>query len=213
MGFWDLGDGTSAKDVADYKPDGGGFLIPNNSNVIAEITAIGWETGKAEYGSPRYIKAEWTVTQPVEYVGRKIPQSFWVADLNPNQAAKGREKQEAKKRKDQGHLAAIDKLCGGKLLAKDTEPSSDDLLIALGNKPMTIKVMLMSNPASDGSGNMFHNNWIGWVGPASTGVSISKEPIPERTAGKPKAQTVGYSGGGGSYSGAGRSDLDDEIPF
>lgn len=163
--------------------------IPDGSTVLAYIKEAKWDTGKPEDGSPRFINLRWDVMEPEAVKNRVIFQKIWAKDPDP-QAKKPDDKRD----KALKMLAAIDANAGGKLAAKGAEPTNDELLVALANKPMAITVKVWSMTGNDGS--TMEGNWVCAVAPK--GKELVVKDAPKKPA----------SGGGANYD-----DLDDDIPF
>lgn len=124
---------------------GGGEPIPANTTLPALIDEAAWE----EYQGNRFIKLRWTVYDG-QHKNRKIFQKLHVDDS-------------AKRDRAMSMLAAIDLNCGGKLMALGREPDTTDLMSALTNKPMHIKVDVWET--DDGK----RGNWV-------CAVSAAKKP-------------------------------------
>lgn len=120
---------------------GGGEPIPANTVLPAMIDEAGWE----EYQGARFIKLRWVVYDG-EHKNRKVFQKLHVTDS-------------AKRDRAMSMLAAIDANCGGKLMTLETEPTQTDLMSALLNKPMHIKVDVWET--DDGK----KGNWVAAVAP------------------------------------------------
>lgn len=196
MSFWDLSDGSTAKDTGtEYEVPGGNMEpIPNNSDVLAEIEGVKWE--KKESGE-RYIEARWTVKEPAQFANRKIFHKLWVDDLDP--MAKSEDKAKAKRDKARRMLASIDANAGGKLMERPETPTDESLALALCDKPMVIKVMIWEMDDRERYGEKIRGNWISAVKPKGSDLHIGEAAPPQN---KPKANTGGGFGG-----------LDDDIPF
>ena len=183
-GFWDLDDGSSAKENAGgYEEKGGNFgVIPDGSNVLAECTEAKWQ---AVEGNPdvEYVNLKWVVQEPETYAKRVVFQKFWVEGLDPSVLnSKGVEKAKEKRAKELRNFAAVDALFGGKLAKKDARPNSDDLTMALTGQPAVIKVRVWE--AKNRQGQDTSGNWVCWVGEAKTPIKIEAAA----PASKPKAQ-------------------------
>ena len=192
MSFWATSTGEnlaaqSKEQAAAYTPPEGGNLepIPGKSKVRAYVKEAGWD--KNDKGD-RYIKLRWDVTKPDTYARRVIFQKLWVKDPDPN--AKN---SEDKRDKALRMLAKIDALAGGRLAAKGSEPSDDELLIALANKEMVVAVELWEMEGRDGK---ISGNWIRDVYPLEGTALVVGEV---KAAAAPKGNA--------------RDDLDDDIPF
>lgn len=184
MSFWNTstGEDTAAAPEKEYSIGGGNFdNIPDNSDVLAAISAAEWATDKDSDGE--FISIEWTVMKPEEFANRKVWQKLWVKDPDPKA-----KKPEQKRDKALRMLATIDANAGGRLARKGTQPTDDELALALTGKPMMVKVMEWEMAGNTG-------NWIAAVSPANKALSIGKAKAPAKVA-------------------AGNSDLgDDDIPF
>lgn len=194
MGFWDLSDGGNAKDTGtEYEVPGGNMdPIPNNSDVLAEIVEIKWQTKGG--GSERYVEAQWSVLQPEGYANRRVFHKLWVDDLDP--MAKSQEKAIEKRDKARRMLAAMDANAGGRLMQGTGVPSDDDLALALCKRPMVIKVMVWEMKDSQ-TGDMMQGNWVSAVKAKDAPLHIGEaKPAP-------KSQTRANTG----------SIMDDDIPF
>src|SRR5690606_38171870 len=124
---------------------------------------------------------------------RVVFQKLWVKDPEPNALKKGAEKADQKRDKALRMLAAIDANAGGKLARKGTEPSDDELMLALANKPMVITVKTWEMDTKDGKKE---GNWVAAVSPKTKELKLGK-------AAEPKREPVR----------AGTPLEDDEIPF
>lgn len=193
MGFWNLSDGEdAAKTGAEYEIPGGNMdPIPAGSSVLAMIDEAKWD--HTQNDAEEYISLRWTVLAPDEYKNRKVFHKLWVTDHDPN--AKDTAKAIAKTDKARKMLAAVDANAGGKLTAKDAKPSSDDLAMALMDKPMVITLGLWEMAGNSG-------NWVMAVAPKNKELKIG-DKAPAKAGGN---RSSGSSGGS-------RAELDDEIPF
>lgn len=197
MGFWDLSDGENAKDTGkEYEAPGGNMEpIPNNTDLMAFIEAVKWDT--ARNGDERFISIKWRVTDPETYANRVVFQKVWAGpDLDPS--AKDRNKAVEKQDRARRMLASIDANCGGKLMQSNDMPTDDAMALALCNKSMVIKVMLWEMADRDNPGEKIRGNWVSAVKPKTAGLQSTGD------APKPKPASGGTGGG---------FDLDDEIPF
>lgn len=196
MSFWDLEDGGSATDNVSTEYQETGFkMVPDKSNVLAEIVGAKWET--AYQSTEKFIQITWEIEKPVEYVGVKVPQKLWVTDLDPN----AKSQDDAKKKRDTARrkLARIDAFGGGRLMnSGKNDFTDDDLALALNGTRGVVFVM-----RGETNGNEW--NRVVQINPLDTEVKAGEE--------KPKPQSS--SGGFQSSRGGGGSsrDLDDEIPF
>jgi hypothetical protein len=206
MGFWNLSGGeTAATTGTDYEIPGGNLTpIPDGSDVLAMIDEAKWanvkdigDPAEGPFTGPSYVSLRWTVVSPDEYKNRKIFHKLWVTDFDPQ--AKDEAKAITKRDKARRMLAAIDANAGGKLTAKDEQPTNDSLTLHLCNKPMIIKCMVWAIADRSGGADIT-GNWISAVAPAAKGVNLTAAaPV------KAKPQARAMSQG---------SALDmDEIPF
>ena len=197
MGFWNTSDGEdAAKTGTEYEIPGGSMEpIPAGSSVLAMIDEAKWD--HTQNDAEEYVSLRWTVLAPEEYKNRKVFHKLWVTDHDPN--AKDHAKAVAKTDKARKMLAAIDANAGGKLTAKDSRPTDDDLARALQDRPMVITLMTWDSNTGGAGGN-----WVAAVAPKNKPLKIGdKAPA--------KAKASGSSGGG--YAGGSSRDMDDEIPF
>jgi len=133
--------------------------IPEKTVVLAAITEAKW---KEDFGSDvQKIALTWTVIEG-PHKKRKIIQSLRVNDADPAKSAKAK-----------CMLLAIDHNSGGKLSALDREPTTVDLIEALLNKSMEIKLGLFKS--NDGK----QINWVMQVAEPGT---LEKTPIKEDTS-------------------------------
>lgn len=154
MSFWTKEQQQSASGSFEM---GGGSLIPENTNLLAAIDEIGWRT----YEGDRYINARWVVLDG-DYKGRKVFHKIKVEDGD-----------EAKADRAKRMLLAIDANAGGKLAKLTQEPSDQDLMGALLNKPMVIKVGIWE------TNNGKSGNWVMAVSPsggAKTATAVRQAP-------------------------------------
>lgn len=195
MSFWDLSDGDSAvTGQKEYEQDTGNFdPIPDNSNVLAEIDEVKWDTTQ---NGDEFLSVRWVIMEPAPYANRKIFQKLWVTDDDPNVSDSA--KMQKKRDKAKKMLAALDANCGGRLAKASRRPNNDDLALALSNRPMIIKCMVWTMTNREGQGNS--GNWISAVFPKEKGVSV--------TASAEKPASVSKS----APSGNNRL-VDDDIPF
>ena len=193
MGFWNLSDGdNAAKTGTEYEIPGGNMdPIPAGSSVLAMVDEAKWATTQND--AEEYVSLRWTVLAPEEFKNRKVFQKLWVTDHDPN--AKDTAKAIAKTDKARKMLAAVDATAGGKLTAKDAKPPSDDLAMALQDKPMVITLGVWDMAGNTG-------NWVMAVAPKNKELKIG-DKAPAKAGGN---RSSGSSGGS-------RAELDDEIPF
>lgn len=179
MSFWNTSDGEDVAQTAtgEYTSQTDMDPLPDNSSVKANIDKAEWAT--AYQSHEQYINIRWSVVAPEAYANRKVFQKLWVKDDDP------RAKDAAKKRDGAlKMLGNIDKLAGGRLTAKGTIPTDDDLALALTNKQMVIKVKLWEMDGKSG-------NWVAGVSPLSHEVHVPDAPAKD----------------------AGPAALDDDVPF
>ena len=186
MSFWatSTGEDVAAAPPTEYSTGGGNFdNIPDDSDVLASISAAKWDDDK---DANSFISLEWVIAKPEEFANRKVWQKLWVKDPDPRA-----KKPEQKRDKALRMLATIDANAGGRLAKRGTQPTDDELALALTGKPMVIKVMVWEMGEATG-------NWVAAVSPADKPVKIGKITAPvERPIGK--------------WSSA--DELDDDIPF
>ncbi len=195
MGFWNTSDGESVANTGtEYEVATSMEPIPEGSSVMAIIDEANWATTQ---NGEEYVSLRWAVLAPDQFKNRKVFQKLWVTDHDPN--ATDRQKAIAKTDKHRKMLAAIDANAGGKLTAKDAKPSTDDLTMALTNKPMVITLGVWESNTGGNGGN-----WVMAVAPKTKELKVGTAK-----AAKPRPQS---SGSGGAYAGGGRV-MDDEIPF
>lgn len=162
MSFWNLSNNESAvtttTGVFDSNPDI--EPIPENTNLMTMADEVVWD----EYEGVRFIKIRWTVLDG-EYKNRKIFQKIHVCS------------HEAKKRdKAVKMLAAIDANAGGELCKiVDREPTDQDLMSALMNKTMIVKVGLWETDSGA------KGNWVKAVAPVSAPNAL-KTPVKPQVA-------------------------------
>lgn len=192
MSFWSIstGEDLSQKPVQrEYEAPSGDALepIPDGSTVLAYIKEAKWDEDKS---GNRYVKIRWDVLEPASVAKRVVFQKLWVLDDDPN----AKTADAAKKKRDNAlkMLMAIDANCAGKLAAKGTIPTDDDLALALTSAQMLILCKVWSMKAADGSD--MQGNWIAGVFPKN-----SRETKVPEGAGKPAFNAL--------------DDLDSEIPF
>lgn len=139
MGFFKLSDGNNAaqNNNGSFESGGGNFEpIPKGTSVLAVCE----EAKIDEYEGDRFIAIKWSVAKPEEYKNRKVFQKIRCFDPNSE-----------KRDKALRMLAAIDANAGGKLAAIDDEPTSQQLMQALANRPMVLKLEVWE--INDKSGN------------------------------------------------------------
>lgn len=193
MGFWNTSDGENVANTGtEYEVATSMEPIPEGSSVLALIDEAKWDVTQ---GGDQYVSLRWTVLAPEAFKNRKVFHKLWVTDHDPN--TKDTAKAIAKTDKHRKMLAAIDANAGGKLTAKDDKPTTDDLVMALTNKPMVITLGVWESNTGGNGGN-----WVLAVAPKTKELKVGTS----RPAAKPRPQSSGSDGGGGRIS-------DDEIPF
>lgn len=152
MSIWNLADGSNAADTGNTFDAGGGNFepIPDNTDVLAAIEEVSWESHENVSDGMRFIDITWTVLSPSDYANRKVFQKVRVNDPDIKKADKARRM-----------FAAIDANAGGHLAAAGTEPSNTDLLMKLANKPMVLKLKIWEIDDKQG-------NWVCAVSPKKT---------------------------------------------
>lgn len=163
--FWKTSDGKAVEKTSTHESGGGFEVIPEGTNLLAVIDDAAWTAG-FDHG-PDLIKIKWTVLSPAEYKNRVIFQNVKVNDEKEKTADNAKRM-----------LMAIDQNAGGKLSKLDKEPGDDELVAALANKTMIIKVAVWD--MNDKKGN--------WVCAVSPNKPIPAKVVPEKAA-SPKAQT------------------------
>jgi hypothetical protein len=198
MGFWNTSDGeNAAKTGGEYEVATSMEPIPEGSSVLAMVDRANWD----DKDGKEFVSLRWTVLAPDAFKNRKVFHKLWVTDHDPS--VKDRAKAVAKTDKHRKMLAAVDANAGGKLTAKDAKPTTDELTVALCDKPMVITLGVWESNTGGNGGN-----WVMAVAPKTKELKIG-----ERKAAKAKRD----DGFGGSASSAasygGGSVMDDEIPF
>jgi len=146
--FWD---DVEKSVTGKFESGGGSFaLIPDNTNLIAAINTAEWK----EFQGDEYINIRWDVLAPYEYKNRVLFQKIKVYDTDEKKANKAKRM-----------LSAIDTNAGGKLAMLKEAPTDSQLLKALQNKVMVIKVFTWDMGEKSG-------NWVGAVSPK---VEVKKE--------------------------------------
>ena len=210
MSFWDLSTGeTAANTGTEYEvPSGNIEPIPAGSSVLAMIDEIKWDRKPS---GEEFILARWTVLAPEQYKNRKVFHKLWVTDADPG----AKDEAAAKNKRDKARkmLAAIDANAGGKLTAKPGIPNTDDLAIALTNKPMVCTILEWEMPDTRNGGTI-SGNWVSAVASkASKEINIAERKAkPNGGSSMTARPSDDFSAAGGS--GAYRAPvMDDEIPF
>lgn len=205
--IWGLSSGGSAADDAktDYEMPGGSFeVIPEGSKVLSMVEAAEWTNTEQDGSGAEYLSLQWTVVKPEDVKGRKIFQKLFISDTDP----KVRDNGKAEKKRDRARkmFAAIDANAGGKLAKKGGKPSDDDIMLALSNKLMVIRLGVWSLEDRDNpNGPPITGNWVSAVAGKGSEVILTeaKTPAPQR---RQEPASGGYGGGGSAG-------YDDEIPF
>lgn len=182
MSFFTLSTGQQV--VTDGNMEmGGGDLppIPANTNVLAAIDEAKWDTSPA---GEQFISLRWNVLQPADYANRKVFQKVWIK----NQDSKKRDKAIAM-------FAAIDANAGGKLVAAGVEPSDQDLLINLANRPQVLNLQVWTIKEDRNTGaplpesEWMSGNWVSKVSPRSRQQGAQQSiPAPQQPQQQPVAQ-------------------------
>lgn len=158
MSIFKLSTGKKAEATGSFEMGGNDEPIPDGTKVRAAITDAGWK----EYQGSRYINLRYDVVDG-EYKKRVIFQKLKVYESDP-----------AKADRQRSMLAAIDANCGGKLQAIDGEPTDIELLKALSNHPIIIRLSVWSMDGKSG-------NWVSAI--SSNGAEKKQKPKAEE---KPK---------------------------
>lgn len=197
MGFWNTSSGEdAAKTGGEYEVASSMEPIPEGSSVLAMVDEAKWDK---TINGDEFVSLRWTVLAPDQFKNRKVFHKLWVTDHDPN--AKDQAKAVAKTDKARKMLAAIDANAGGKLTAKDARPTTDDLVMALCDKPMVITLGVWESNQGGGGGN-----WVMAVAPKTKELKIGTAKAPKASNGG----SGGYRASGGAYAGGVDSD---EIPF
>lgn len=162
--FWNLSDGTKPEQTTTFDT-GSVDLIPDNTDVLACVDEAGWKAGFE--GAPDLINLRWTILKPQELKNRKVFQKLRVNDPEAKNSDKAKRM-----------LMAIDTNAGGKLAKMDHEPEDGDLMLALMNKPMVIKIKVWEMSGKKG-------NFVAAVSPskARAAPEPTPAPVPVKTAG------------------------------
>ena len=198
-----LSDGTTVKGVEkEYetpKGNGGDFkLFPDGTSLKAAIDEAKWS--KDEKGRER-LNLRWAVLEPDEYAKRKVFQTLWIKDLDPNELARGEDKAIAKRDRQRMMFAAIDANAGGKiveLITNGVEIKDEHLMTHLTNMAMVIRIDLFTPKGGA------DRNYVSKISQKSAPISSAAEIA----AGMAKLTPIPKSSGAGS-----NRILDDEIPF
>ena len=181
MSFFTLSTGQQVASNGTMEMGGGDIPpIPANTNVLAAIDEAKWD----EYDGNRFISFRWNVLQPSEYANRKIFQKVQVMNTDPN-----------KRDKAIAMLAAIDANAGGKIVAAGREPTDQDLLLNLANRPMVLNLQVWEikedratkQPLPESEWK--RGNWVSKVAPRSNGGQQAQaQPQAAQTPAAPQAQ-------------------------
>ena len=188
MSFWDLSTGETTKAEAEYEAPSGGGVIPDDTDVMAFIDEIKWDSKEEN----KYISARWRITKPEAFKNRVVFSKLWVLGNDPN--AKDPEKRKKKGDAAKRMLAAIDANAGGELMTINGIPSDEDLQRCLMQKMMVIKLKVWEMTGNDGA--KMEGNWICAVSPKTKGVSENVQAVAKKAAATSSAKID-----------------DDEIPF
>lgn len=166
MSFWTLSTGEDARETDGTFEIAGGDLkpIPSETSVLASIDEAKWDADKE---GNQFVSLRWSVLAPEEYKNRKIFQKLWIKDPDPRA-------KDADKKKDKAvrMFAAIDKNCGGKIMASDAEPTSEKLALNLCGKPM-VAVVMVWDMTNETTGEKMTGNWIAKVSPRNAATTAS----------------------------------------
>lgn len=180
--FWKLSDGNTAEQTNKF--DSGSIdVLPDNTDVLAVIEEARWKSGFD--GAPDVINLRWSVLKPESFKNRKVFQKLKVNETDPKVSDKAKRM-----------LMAIDTNAGGNLAKLDREPEDHELMTALMNKPMILKIKVWE--INDKKGN-----WVAAVSPAKKSAAAAPESAPSAPAAAPSAPVAAGN----------LDDLDDQIPF
>jgi hypothetical protein len=196
-----LSDGTkvTVSETKEYESssNSGYALFPNETSVRAALDEAKWF--KDGNGKTR-LSLRWVILAPEEYENRKVFQSLWIKDLEPNAEKADVGKAKLKRDKHRMMFAVIDANAGGKLaelIAKGTDINDEHLMAHLTNKPMVIRIDKIEPKDGDA------RNYIAKVSPKNAPIS-SPEEIAKGQAEMAKTAKP---------SGSSKRDLGDDIPF
>src|SRR5690606_31851239 len=162
MSFWKTSDGKEVERNTEFDSGGGFEVIPEGTKLLALIDEAGWKSGFE--GEPDLIQIRWTVLAPEGFKNRKVFQKIKVKQ-NEIRKLTGESEEDFKKRLESAiktadrakrMLAAIDANAGGKLAHIDREPEDNELMGALMNKSMIIRLGVWENNGKKG-------NWVSAV--------------------------------------------------
>lgn len=168
--FWNMSTGEKPKAQSEYETAGQMDPIPANTQLLAIIDEAQWRAA-FEIGNPDYIQLRWTVLAPADYKNRKIFQKLHVLDTDANKADRAKQM-----------LMAIDTNAGGKLSKLDREPEDHELLSALANKQMLIRVQVWKTGDDD---NVRTGNWVNAVAPKAKAATKTASQPARKQANKP----------------------------
>jgi len=159
--FWKLSDGTTPEQTNNFDAGGGDFEpIPDGTDVLAIIEEAGWRQAK-DISEPDSIQLRWSVLKPDAYKNRKVFQKIKAKDPETKVSDKAKRM-----------LMAIDFNAGGKLAKLDHAPEDNDLMLALMNKPMVLKLRIWE--MNDKSGN-----WVAAVSAHKKAATPTATPKPD----------------------------------
>ena len=143
MSFWNLSDNSTIETTGSFEMGGGAIApIPNGTECLAVID----EAKIDSYDGQEYISLRWNILKGEEYKNRKIFHKVKVFDLDPKVSDKAKRM-----------LANIDANAGGKLMARGQAPTPENLMNALGMKPMIIKLAVWE---MERDGEKKTGNWV-----------------------------------------------------
>lgn len=178
--FWGLSDGKQAEQKSSFDASAS-EVIPDNTDALAVIEEAGWKAA-FDHGDPDVIQLRWSILAPAQYKGRKIFHKLKVND------AKAKTSDKAKRM-----LMAIDTNAGGKLCQLEGEPSDNELMAALMNKTMVIKIKVWDMNDRQG-------NWVAAVSPAKKGGEAKPAAKPAETTAPTDSPFDGVDGPEGNIS-------------
>lgn len=156
MSFWKTSDGKEVERNTEFDSGGGFEVIPEGTKLLALIDEAGWKSGFD--GEPDLIQIRWTVLAPEGFKNRKVFQKIKVNDPDPSKADKAKRM-----------LAAIDANAGGKLAQINHEPEDNELMGALMNKSMIIRLGVWEFNDKKG-------NWVSAVSPRNVKAETKPQP-------------------------------------
>lgn len=156
--FWNTSDGKAIEKKSDHESGGAFDIIPDGTKLLALIDEAKWNAGFE--GAPDVIKIRWTILAPDEYKNRKVFQNIKVNDEKTTTADNAKRM-----------LMAIDQNAGGKLSKMDKEPEDNDLMGALLNKTMVIRMAVWDMNGKQG-------NWVSAVSPRGGNAAKTESSTP-----------------------------------